>query len=113
MSAPSRDDAGTSPRGTIDRRRSAATTGSDPPRAEGGQRAMRLPFAGACSALLLATSGTPAAAEAAGVGLGATCTSPAGYRVDYPRDWAVNEVGTLPACSWFDPEPFTVPEASD
>ena len=34
-----------------------------------------------------------------------------GYDVEYPADWYVSR-GRL-ACSFFDPDPFTVPEASD
>ena len=43
----------------------------------------------------------------------ASCTSPAGYRVDFPADWSTNEAGVLPACSWFGPGEVVVPEASD
>ena len=42
-----------------------------------------------------------------------SCTSPAGYRVAYPADWSTNADGVLPACSWFGPGEFVVPEASD
>jgi hypothetical protein len=42
-----------------------------------------------------------------------SCTSPAGYRVEYPADWSTNEAGVLPACSWFGPGEVVVPEASD
>ncbi|MGY1680288.1 hypothetical protein [Geodermatophilus sp. SYSU D01176] len=42
-----------------------------------------------------------------------SCTSPAGYRVEYPADWSTNADGVLPACSWFGPGEFVVPEASD
>ena len=43
-----------------------------------------------------------------------SCTSPAGYTVDFPADWSTNEAGVLPACSWFGPgEEVVVPEASD
>ena len=41
------------------------------------------------------------------------CTSPAGYRVEFPADWSTNEAGVLPACSWFGPGEVVVPEASD
>ncbi len=94
---------------------------------------MRLLLAAACSTLIAApaTPVTEAVSDAAlsvvtvagvdalasepgpDVELGASCTSPAGYRVDYPQDWSVNTEETLPPCSWFHPEPFTVPEASD
>ena len=44
----------------------------------------------------------------------ASCTSPAGYTVEFPADWSTNEAGVLPACSWFGPgEEVVVPEASD
>ncbi len=42
-----------------------------------------------------------------------SCTSPVGYRVEYPADWSTNEAGVLPACSWFGPGEVVVPEASD
>jgi hypothetical protein len=43
-----------------------------------------------------------------------SCTSAAGYRVEFPADWATNADGALPACSWFGPgEEVVVPEASD
>ena len=44
----------------------------------------------------------------------ASCTSPAGYTVEFPADWSTNEASVLPACSWFGPgEEVVVPEASD
>ncbi|MCA0143690.1 hypothetical protein [Blastococcus sp. LR1] len=43
----------------------------------------------------------------------AGCTSPEGFRVEHPADWAVNPGDTLPACSWFADEDFVVPPASD
>ena len=44
----------------------------------------------------------------------ASCTSPAGYTVEFPAGWSTNEAGVLPACSWFGPgEEVVVPEASD
>jgi hypothetical protein len=42
-----------------------------------------------------------------------SCTSPAGYTVEFPADWSTNEAGVLPACSWFGPGDVVVPEASD
>lgn len=42
-----------------------------------------------------------------------TCTSPEGFRVEHPASWSVNPGDVLPACSWFDPEPFVVPEQTD
>lgn len=41
------------------------------------------------------------------------CESPAGFSVAYPESWAVNSGDTVPACTRFAPEPFTVPPASD
>lgn len=36
-----------------------------------------------------------------------TCTSEAGYTVDFPADWYTNAAqADTPACSWFGPEPF-------
>ena len=44
----------------------------------------------------------------------ASCTSPAGYTVEFPAGWSTNEAGVLPACSWFGPGgEVVVPEASD
>ncbi|SEM12954.1 hypothetical protein SAMN04515665_1335 [Blastococcus sp. DSM 46786] len=48
-----------------------------------------------------------------GVTLGETCTSPAGYTVDHPSDWAVNAGETVPSCSRFSPQDFDVPDATD
>ncbi len=43
--------------------------------------------------------------------LDASCTNEElGFTIDYPGDWHVNEDGTLPACSVFDPEPVDLPE---
>lgn len=44
---------------------------------------------------------------------GATCASPEGFEVGLPADWSVNPGTVLPSCSWFHPEPFVVPEATD
>ncbi|MGY1712046.1 hypothetical protein ACI8AC_21315 [Geodermatophilus sp. SYSU D00758] len=41
------------------------------------------------------------------------CSSPEGFTVAHPADWSANEAGVLPACSWFGPGAFEVPEASD
>ena len=46
-------------------------------------------------------------------GLGASCTGPAGLQVAYPADWAVNPGDTVPACTMFSPETFTVPPHTD
>ena len=44
----------------------------------------------------------------------ATCTNEAsGYRVSYPEDWHVNDGGVAEPCSYFHPEPFEVPEATE
>jgi hypothetical protein len=44
----------------------------------------------------------------------ATCENEeAGYRVEYPADWHANEGDVAPPCSFFDPEPFDVPEATE
>lgn len=63
----------------------------------------------------VAAAGNEAVTVQAGsdVVLGAGCTNPAGFSVAFPEEWSVNGGGVLPACSWFDPEPFVVPEASD
>lgn len=45
--------------------------------------------------------------------LGASCTGPAGLRVEHPAGWAVNPGTTVPGCTMFSPEPFTVPPHSD
>ena len=90
---------------------------------------MRL-LVGAFALLVLAGCAAPAGRDVATTGvdavradgshgggaaaaLGATCASPEGFRVDHPADWSVNDGEVLPACSWFDPEPFDVPEATD
>ncbi|SFE04879.1 hypothetical protein SAMN05216574_10224 [Blastococcus tunisiensis] len=44
--------------------------------------------------------------------LSETCTSPAGFSVGYPSDWAVNSGETVPSCSRFAPANFNVPEAT-
>lgn len=43
----------------------------------------------------------------------ASCEHPEGITVEYPRDWHVNEGGTLPPCSAFDPQPLDVPDAQE
>jgi hypothetical protein len=43
-----------------------------------------------------------------------TCTNEeAGYTVEYPADWHTNEGDGPQACSYFDPEPIEVPEATE
>jgi hypothetical protein len=92
---------------------------------------VRHTLTGAVTLLALAACGSPAAepsavpavpaaspaAGSAGVvaaGDGTTpCPSPAGYTVEHPADWTANDDGVLPPCSWFAPEEFVVPEASD
>jgi hypothetical protein len=82
---------------------------------------------GACTLVLAAcATGAPSAAGPATVpavptvvpagtdaGAPTTCSSPAGYTVALPAGWTTNPDGVLPACSWFAPGPFEVPEASD
>jgi hypothetical protein len=79
-----------------------------------------LVLAGCAAPMEAAAPGTAVPARVAGPGtaetgpvLDATCTSPDGFRVGHPADWSVNAGDVLPACSWFDPEPFDVPEATD
>jgi hypothetical protein len=44
----------------------------------------------------------------------AECTNEAsGYRVEYPADWHTNDGGAGEPCSFFDPEPVEVPEATE
>lgn len=44
-----------------------------------------------------------------------TCTNPeAGYTVAFPEAWYTNtDIGQTPACSWFTPEFFEVPDSGD
>ncbi|TYP88460.1 AMIN-like domain-containing (lipo)protein [Blastococcus xanthinilyticus] len=56
---------------------------------------------------LLAEEPAPAAA------LSQRCESPAGFSVAYPASWSVNSGLTVPACTRFAPEPFTVPAGTD
>ena len=89
---------------------------------------MRLLLAGVSSLLLLTGCGATAAApvsasappsastekvDAVAAGGTARCDHPAGFSVGYPSDWVVNSGAVLPLCSWFDPESFSVPEATD
>lgn len=40
-----------------------------------------------------------------------TCTNPEGYTVTFPDDWWTNTaIGDVPACSWFSPTFFEVPD---
>lgn len=41
------------------------------------------------------------------------CESPAGFAISYPEGWSVNSGETVPACTRFAPESFTVPPATD
>ncbi len=41
------------------------------------------------------------------------CESPAGFAVSYPGTWQTNSGDVVPECSQFDPDSFTVPEATD
>lgn len=47
------------------------------------------------------------------VALSQRCTSPEGFSVAYPAGWAVNAGDTVPACTRFAPDPFTVPPGTD
>lgn len=53
------------------------------------------------------TSTTPAA------GLTLECASPEGFTVMYPESWETNEGDVVPECTMFDPDPFSVPDATD
>ena len=50
---------------------------------------------------------------AAPAALSERCESPAGFSVAYPGSWSVNSGLTVPACTRFAPEPFTVPPGTD
>lgn len=53
------------------------------------------------------TDGEASSGEAAWT----SCTNPeAGYTVEYPGDWYVNDEGQLDPCQVFDPEPLDLPE---
>ena len=41
------------------------------------------------------------------------CENPAGFAVSYPASWETNDGSVTTACSQFDPDPFSVPEATD
>jgi hypothetical protein len=42
------------------------------------------------------------------------CTKPeGGFSVEFPADWQTNDGSIMPACTLFDPEAITVPEASE
>jgi hypothetical protein len=44
----------------------------------------------------------------------APCTNEeAGYTVEYPADWHTNEDDVVAACTFFDPDPIEVPEATE
>jgi hypothetical protein len=47
------------------------------------------------------------------VSLGALCTSPAGFSIQHPADWAVNPGEVLPACSRFAPREFRLEQGTD
>jgi hypothetical protein len=47
------------------------------------------------------------------VALAQRCTSPEGFSIAYPAGWAVNVGDTVPACTRFAPDPFTVPPGTD
>lgn len=50
---------------------------------------------------------------AAPVALGQRCETPAGFALSYPDSWSVNPGGTVPECTRFAPDPFTVPPGTD
>lgn len=41
------------------------------------------------------------------------CENPTGFSIAHPGDWTTNDGSVTEACSLFDPEPFTVPDATD
>ncbi|MCF6506984.1 hypothetical protein E9549_06130 [Blastococcus sp. MG754426] len=41
------------------------------------------------------------------------CESPEGYAISYPESWEVNPGTEVPACSFFSPDSFEVPPATD
>lgn len=43
----------------------------------------------------------------------APCQNPEGFTVSAPVAWATNRGQVVPACSYFDPDPFEVPDATD
>lgn len=56
---------------------------------------------------------SPSASDQPGTAVN-SCFSPSGaYRVTYPQDWHVNDPETGMACSWFHPEEFTLPVATE
>ncbi|RFU22465.1 hypothetical protein [Geodermatophilus marinus] len=72
------------------------------------------PLPAAAPAGVGAAAATPATAAATPDDTSSvTCSNPEGFTVALPADWSTNAAGVLPACSWFGPGPFEVPEASD
>lgn len=55
---------------------------------------------------------TSTAAPASGLQLTQTCEA-VRYRVRYPTGWSTNGGEVAPPCRYFDPEPFTVPPATE
>lgn len=47
------------------------------------------------------------------VQLSQRCESPEGFSIAYPGSWSVNSGETVPECTRFAPEPFTVPPGTD
>ncbi|MDT0276249.1 AMIN-like domain-containing (lipo)protein [Blastococcus goldschmidtiae] len=41
------------------------------------------------------------------------CESPAGFAISYPEGWSVNSGETVPSCTRFAPESFSIPPATD
>ena len=56
----------------------------------------------------------PGDATTTGVDVAATCTNDdLGYTIDYPDGWWANGGDVAPPCSYFNPEPIELPEASE
>lgn len=56
----------------------------------------------------------PAETEPDPAGETSSCTNgEAGYALEYPADWHTNEGDGVAPCSFFEPEPFEVPEATE
>lgn len=83
---------------------SAAEEGTDPPAASSST---------ASSSAASSSTAPPPAASSGAPRLGSSCTSPEGWTVGYPDDWAVNAGDVAPACTRFGPEPFEVLAGTD
>jgi hypothetical protein len=60
-----------------------------------------------------AADAAPSTGSAGAARLGNACVQGDGPTIRFPADWSVNAGDRLPGCSWFDPEPFTVPASTD